>query len=269
MDSRFLKSIDLFSDLPDKWLRLADVLFEERTCDADEIVFRAGDPAEALYIVESGQVTVFSDTVGEPVTLMARIGVSELFGEIGVLEDSPRSASARASETTRLLCLARADLISLARVDSGLRRKLAQLAVARSLSDQAKLEVGQRREMRIKVGCDVLVRIDNRPAMIAFLENLSAGGAFLRGIPEALRMGPSVGLSISVPGGEQLLTVGGKVAWRRDANLGVTFVETARDHRRRVARTLEILLTLVMNQDEAFDRPTLGGGGAWFRERCN
>ena len=60
-----------------------------------ESIFGEGDPAEAAYVIESGEVEIIKVIDGLQVVL-ARLGPGEIFGEMGLVEDKPRSAGARA-----------------------------------------------------------------------------------------------------------------------------------------------------------------------------
>src|SRR5262245_47469872 len=72
----------------------------ERAYDAGEIIFSEGEPGDSMFIVASGQVTIIkamgSDT---PVTLGFR-AEGDLLGEVSLLSEAPRSASALAAEPT-------------------------------------------------------------------------------------------------------------------------------------------------------------------------
>jgi CRP/FNR family transcriptional regulator, cyclic AMP receptor protein len=67
---------------------------KEQFSSGDEI-FREGDPAEAAYVIDSGEVEIVKELKGANVVL-ARLGPGEIFGEMGLVEDKPRSAGARA-----------------------------------------------------------------------------------------------------------------------------------------------------------------------------
>jgi len=72
------------------------------TVPAGEAIFRAGDPSLAVFIVQEGEVAI---AVGDSPTSIevARLGPGALFGESGVLECRPRSATATAVVATTLL----------------------------------------------------------------------------------------------------------------------------------------------------------------------
>ena len=75
-------------------------------------VFRAGDAADAAYVIESGAVEVLLERAGEPQRINL-LGAGALFGEIALLDGKPRTASVRAVEPTRLVRIQRSHLDSL------------------------------------------------------------------------------------------------------------------------------------------------------------
>jgi CRP/FNR family cyclic AMP-dependent transcriptional regulator len=69
----------------------------------------AGDPVDSLYIVISGRLKVMmSDAEGKEV-ILSILGSGEFFGEMGLIDDSPRSASVVAIEPCELLCVNKRD----------------------------------------------------------------------------------------------------------------------------------------------------------------
>lgn len=68
-----------------------------------DIVFREGEAGNACYIVKSGRVRVCkTDRDGNEITL-AHLGVKEIFGEMAIIDNTPRSATVVAAEDTMLL----------------------------------------------------------------------------------------------------------------------------------------------------------------------
>ena len=74
---------------------------------AGTAVFRQGDAGHDMYIVESGQIDIVYQAGGDEDAL-ATLGPGDFFGEMAMLEDQPRSASARATTKSRLLRIERA-----------------------------------------------------------------------------------------------------------------------------------------------------------------
>ncbi len=66
-----------------------------------QVIIRENTPGDSAYIVLSGQVEVTKRIEGQPVVLV-RLGPGSIFGEMSLLDGSPRSATATAMETTRV-----------------------------------------------------------------------------------------------------------------------------------------------------------------------
>src|SRR6516162_895252 len=61
-----------------------------------QILFREGDTADSVLRLFSGTVDVFRELDGDPV-LLGKVGAGQFIGEMGVVENRPRSATARAA----------------------------------------------------------------------------------------------------------------------------------------------------------------------------
>jgi len=95
----------VFSDLR---ARLQSVV--EKRFPAGETVFRQGDFPDRLFLIGEGEVEVLREMPdGEQVPL-ARLGPGEFFGEMGILGNSPRSATVRAASELRALSIHRSYL---------------------------------------------------------------------------------------------------------------------------------------------------------------
>ena len=67
-----------------------------------EVIFRQGYPADNAYIVISGSVEIYNEHPDGSEGHIAVLHEGEMFGELGILDDAPRSASARALKATTL-----------------------------------------------------------------------------------------------------------------------------------------------------------------------
>lgn len=78
---------------------------------AGSFIFREGDAGSVMYIIESGTVAIMRKARGD--TPLAELGPGDFFGEMAILEDQPRFASARALTEVRLLRIERAQFADL------------------------------------------------------------------------------------------------------------------------------------------------------------
>ena len=107
---KFLKRIPFFEKLKKHQLdEVAQVIYE-REYREGEYVFEVDQPGAALFIIQTGEISVeIHDANGEP-TQLATLNKNAFFGELALLDEAPRSASARALVPTKVLALFRRDL---------------------------------------------------------------------------------------------------------------------------------------------------------------
>lgn len=130
-----LRNVPVLAGLPNESLeRLADQVQEAQVAAGDWIL-REGDAANSLFILRSGRVDVIDE--GPPETLIRVLRRGEVLGELALLRQGTRSASARARRDTELLELDRASFEALIQEAPsfalGLTRAMgAQLAASRT-----------------------------------------------------------------------------------------------------------------------------------------
>jgi len=107
-----LRAVPLFASLPEDQLRMLTTTVSRRSVTRGTNVVAAGDLTDSLYIIISGRLKVMmSDADGKEV-ILAILGPGEFFGEMGLIDDSPRSASVLAIEPCELLAIAKRDFKS-------------------------------------------------------------------------------------------------------------------------------------------------------------
>ncbi len=95
----------------------------------DEVVFHRDDPAGHVFLIAAGtvKISVPDDTGHEVLVALQRGG--DVFGELALFDDSPRSATVTAITETSALALTRADFVGvLERNPEAMRKMLALLA---------------------------------------------------------------------------------------------------------------------------------------------
>ena len=105
-----LKAVPLFASFPEDQLRMLTTMVTraQRAALAPPIM-AGGDPTDSLYIVLSGRLKVMmSDADGKEV-ILSILGPGEFFGEMGLIDDEPRSASVVTIEPCELLSIAKRD----------------------------------------------------------------------------------------------------------------------------------------------------------------
>ena len=104
-----LKAVPLFASFPEDQLRMLTSVITRRSLPRSTTVMASGDPTDSLYIVLSGRLKVMmSDAEGKEV-ILSILGPGEFFGEMGLIDDAPRSASVVSIEACELLSIAKRD----------------------------------------------------------------------------------------------------------------------------------------------------------------
>jgi CRP-like cAMP-binding protein len=103
-----LERVPLFAGLSRRQLGKLLVKFFEKEYGPGEIIFNEGAPGKALFIILAGSVSICR-AFGEGEKTLATLAAGGYFGELALIDDQPRFASARTTEASRLLILYRSD----------------------------------------------------------------------------------------------------------------------------------------------------------------
>jgi CRP/FNR family cyclic AMP-dependent transcriptional regulator len=143
---QLLKNVILFKDLPMRELRMVDELLHERRYLADEVIFDEGEEGQGLFVVLQGRIRIFRPDM--PSTTLLEFGPGSFFGEVALLDQSVRTAQARAIEDSLIVALFRAEFYSLLETHSSIASRISfQLArVLATRLRQAVLATGHHHE---------------------------------------------------------------------------------------------------------------------------
>jgi len=112
MNPRILKTVPLFASFSDPQLGALLSFAQHRRYPRNSIILHAGDDTDALYIILSGKVKVLiPDEEGHEV-ILTNLGPQDFFGEMGLLDDLPASASVQTLEPCEMLRISKAGFIS-------------------------------------------------------------------------------------------------------------------------------------------------------------
>jgi CRP-like cAMP-binding protein len=75
---------------------------DRRVFAAGEVIFEEGDPSGVAFIIKTGSVQIVKRTQAENIVLTT-LKASQAFGELSLIDNSPRSATAIAAEPTELM----------------------------------------------------------------------------------------------------------------------------------------------------------------------
>jgi CRP/FNR family cyclic AMP-dependent transcriptional regulator len=107
---KFLKRIPFFENLKKHQLAEVAQIVYEREYQEGEFIFETGQPGAALFIIQSGEISVEINSTGTETTQIAVLHKMAFFGELALLDEAPRSAAARATVPTKVFALFRNDL---------------------------------------------------------------------------------------------------------------------------------------------------------------
>lgn len=112
-----LRNIPLFDGLSRSQLSEIASVLHRREYAPDEVLFRQGNPGVGMYIIRSGAVDIVYEPTGDT---LAELEDGDFLGELALLNESPRSATAIAREDAILYGLYRPDFLGLVEHDTDL-----------------------------------------------------------------------------------------------------------------------------------------------------
>ncbi|NUM44168.1 MAG: TIR domain-containing protein [Anaerolineales bacterium] len=104
-----LKKIVLFEDLSDEMIAFVAGEVHERALTVGDTLFQEGDKGDALYIILDGTLEITQKAGADRENIIVTFKAGDYFGEMALLDDKPRSATARATSNCQLLALDRED----------------------------------------------------------------------------------------------------------------------------------------------------------------
>ena len=124
---KLLKHVVLFKDLSMRELAVVDQLFHARHYLAEEVIFDEGEEGQGLFVVLKGRVKITLPANVDGVKI--ELGPGAFFGEVALLDQSVRTAQARAVEDSEIVALFRTEFYSLLDTHSAIASRISfQLA---------------------------------------------------------------------------------------------------------------------------------------------
>ena len=133
-----LAKSDLLRHLPPDEIEDVLPMVRQRELKAGEVLFRAGDAGDAIYIIEKGKIGVHAPVAGDPAALarpIAELVEGETFGEMAILSQGPRTATVSALTDAQLLMIGRSDFMRLVESDRRLAHAVQRLSHGRAISN--------------------------------------------------------------------------------------------------------------------------------------
>lgn len=104
-ERQLFTSTGLLNELPSDVLEQLRDRAEVHTYERGALIFREGDAAEELFVVQEGQVAIATHSLDGRESVIAILEPPSLFGEMPLFDDSPRMADARALQPSSLVAL--------------------------------------------------------------------------------------------------------------------------------------------------------------------
>jgi CRP/FNR family transcriptional regulator, cyclic AMP receptor protein len=160
-DPSMFTRIKLFELLDEEDRRvLADVVDTQRLAEG-ETLFQAGEPGEALFVVQSGEIELYiKDVTGQKIVLTVA-SAGDVFGELSLLDSGPRTATAIALDESELLVLDRGDLLLLfqKKPDAALHMLAAMSGMTRKADELLKTRVSRNVNEEVEQHSTIIQRI--------------------------------------------------------------------------------------------------------------
>ncbi len=108
-----LNVIPIFQDLNRREFRKIESILHRRDWGVDEAIVKEGDPGVGMYIIVAGEVKILQRSEDGTPQFLATLASGDFFGEQALLDESPRTASAIATEPCNVIGFFRPDLLDL------------------------------------------------------------------------------------------------------------------------------------------------------------
>jgi CRP-like cAMP-binding protein len=127
----FLALSPLFSSLTFEERKEVMKRFHLRQVPAETMLFKGGDPSTSLFMVRNGGVEIFTQNRHGKKVILAHLESGNIFGEIGLLFDKPRTANAKTTRPTKLLEITQEDFKTCLLQFRHLQAKLKEVSLKR------------------------------------------------------------------------------------------------------------------------------------------
>ena len=168
-DVSLLTDLPLFAGLRPKERDMLAEAVDRRALAQGEMLFKAGDPGQGMFVVVSGEVEIsVTDHAGQRIVLDT-CGRGDAFGELAMLDEGPRSATATALCASELLEIDRGDLLLLVKKspEAALHLLGAMGAMTRNADLLLRTRVARNAQEEIKDARSTLEKVTDWVAMFS------------------------------------------------------------------------------------------------------
>jgi CRP/FNR family transcriptional regulator, cyclic AMP receptor protein len=151
--AEFLQNIPLFRDLTPKELRILERVVHIRTYQPGEPIFIETEPGAGMYVIRSGRVDILVNYKKENSLMLAELDTGDFFGEMALLGDMPRTATAVARERSSLIGFFHPDLVEIINIHPSMGAKIS-MGLAKTLVQRLHYTNSQLRDVWETRGTD-------------------------------------------------------------------------------------------------------------------
>ena len=141
-----LQNVPIFHDLSPRELKTLERAVHIRTYGAGEPVFLETEPGAGIYVIRSGRVDIVLKYKTENRLILAELESGDFFGEMALLGDTSRSATALARERSELIGFFHPDLIEIINLHPSMGAKIS-IGLAKTLADRLRYTNAQLRDV--------------------------------------------------------------------------------------------------------------------------
>jgi CRP/FNR family cyclic AMP-dependent transcriptional regulator len=144
--AEILQNVPLFQELTVKELKILERVVHIRTYEAGEAVFVETELGAGMYIIRSGRVDILLNYKTERRLILAELEEGDFFGEMALLGDTSRSATAVARDRSELIGFFHPDLVEIINIHPEVGAKIS-LGLAKTLADRLRYTNAQLRDI--------------------------------------------------------------------------------------------------------------------------
>ncbi len=141
-----LRRVPIFRDLADRELQILTDIVHTRTYQPEEVIFMESEPGAGMYVIQSGGVDILLNHASDEPLYLAQLESGDFFGEMALLGDPERSATARARERSDLIGFFHPDLLEIMDLHPAMGAKIT-LGLSKTLAERLRFTNDQLRKI--------------------------------------------------------------------------------------------------------------------------
>ena len=191
-----LKGIPIFEELSNRELQNIARIAYQRHYNAGEVIIHEGQNAAGMYIMVDGQAEVTKTLDDGTMLHLTTLENSGLFGDVGLLDSSPRTATVKAVRDSSIIGFFRPELLELMNSDPRLASKvifkLGQILTARFRFIHGEFEKAQAEIGRLKAQLTVASGTNEQERDVASSTSSSSESQVEIETPDSISLGTSL-----------------------------------------------------------------------------